>query len=102
MENSGVEKPELPASSKRPAPYIHYSFSTHNTDEADVSLYYTLLALLHTTLFITQSTRRHSRQTALLMYSTHYSCTQYTTHVLNTPLPIQQTKRAANSLNPES
>ena len=88
MENSGVEKPELPASSKRPAPYIHYSFSTHNTDEADVSLYYTLLALLFTTHYSLYHTEHKTTFEAdgtthvlntLLVYSTHYSCTQHTT-----------------------
>jgi hypothetical protein len=82
MENSGVEKPELPASSKRPAPYIHYSFSTHNTDEADVSLYYTLLALLFTTHYSLYHTEHKTTFEAdgtthvlntLLVYSTHYS-----------------------------
>ena len=148
MENSGVEKPELPASSKRPAPYEHGMSRTARLTSL-LSLLYTLFSRLHTLLSLLhtvhhQLTLLHHRIHTLLSsahtsqmrqtshfttrYSLyykllslrhtllslphraqddirgrrHYSCTQHTTRVLNTLLPIQQTKRAANSLNPES
>jgi hypothetical protein len=74
MENSGVEKPELPASSKRPAPYEHGMSRTARLTSL-LSLLYTLFSRLqHTTIFTTHGTSpqaRHTSQLTLLHHRIH-------------------------------
>ena len=85
MENSGVEKPELPASSKRPAPYEHGMSRTARLTSPTPFTAHSILLTTHTTIFTTHGTSpqaRHKSQLSLLhpRIFAHTYTTLFTTH----------------------